>query len=468
MPQPFKHPKSGVYYYRKVVPEALRAALGKTEFRISLGTKDIREAKRLYPATAAEVDAKLSQATGGPVSLTIKQIAALAGRWYRESIARHDENPGDELGWDVWADQLRDAYHGGKTSEIVRPIVDDLLKVEGLVLDAQSRAKLDEAVLVNALEFAETQIRKAQGDYSPDPFLSTIPEWKPPQSEKASDVSKALSLDALFERWEKETNSGPRTRYDWKRIVKKLTQYLGHDDALRITQSDIAGWRDALLEAQLDPNTVENHLIVVSTIFSRAVKNKQLPGNPAEGVKVSVKRHPSKRKLPFSREDAAVLLAAARREKGAKRWVPWLLAFTGARLEEVCQSLVKDVRQEDGNWFLDINADDPGKTLKNSGSARKVPLHPALIEEGFLTYVGALPKNGPIFPDLTPDRFGRRGGNATKVLGRWVRAQGITDPRKSPNHAWRHWFKDQCRAAAIDKAIHDALTGHSSGDVGDG
>jgi len=48
-----------------------------------------------------------------------------------------------------------------------------------------------------------------------------------------------------------------------------------------------------------------------------------------------------------------------------------------------------------------------------------------------------------------------------------VRAAGITGPRKAPNHSWRHRFKDVCRGAGIEKAVHDALTGHSSGDEGD-
>ena len=139
--------------------------------------------------------------------------------------------------------------------------------------------------------------------------------------------------------------------------------------------------------------------------------------------------------------------------------MPWLLAFTGARLEEVCQSLVRDIRESKGVWYLDINSDHETKSLKNAGSARKVPLHPALIEEGFLDYLGTLPADGPLFPDLSPDRFGRRGGNGTKIIGRWVRASGITNPRKAPNHAWRHRFKDVCRGAGIEKRSMTHLRG---------
>lgn len=163
--------------------------------------------------------------------------------------------------------------------------------------------------------------------------------------------------------------------------------------------------------------------------------------NPATGIEVAAKEKAGNRRLPYTEEDAELLLRLARAEKGARRWVPWLLAFTGARLEEVCQSLVRDIRESKDVWYLDINSDHETKSLKNAGSVRKVPLHPALIEEGFLDYVRTLPADGPLFPDLSPDRFGRRGGNGTKIIGRWVRASGITNPRKAPNHAWRHRFK---------------------------
>lgn len=58
------------------------------------------------------------------------------------------------------------------------------------------------------------------------------------------------------------------------------------------------------------------------------------------------------------------------------------------------------------------------------------------------------------------------GGTATKQLGRWCRqVVGIEDPRKVL-HSARHRFKDVCRAAGIAKDVHDALTGHTAGDVG--
>ena len=44
--RPLKHPKSGVYWLRKGVPEDLRKLVGKREEKRSLQTRDPAEAKR--------------------------------------------------------------------------------------------------------------------------------------------------------------------------------------------------------------------------------------------------------------------------------------------------------------------------------------------------------------------------------------------------------------------------------------
>ena len=40
----FKHPKTGIYHFRKAIPEKLRATAGKREWKVSLGTRDSKEA----------------------------------------------------------------------------------------------------------------------------------------------------------------------------------------------------------------------------------------------------------------------------------------------------------------------------------------------------------------------------------------------------------------------------------------
>ncbi len=68
-----------------------------------------------------------------------------------------------------------------------------------------------------------------------------------------------------------------------------------------------------------------------------------------------------------------------------------------------------------------------------------------------------------LFPDIRPDKtFGLRGVTASKRVGRWLRALGMTDPRISPSHSWRHWFIGACRRTVMHVEVRSALTGHSA------
>jgi integrase len=164
-------------------------------------------------------------------------------------------------------------------------------------------------------------------------------------------------------------------------------------NAERVSKADLIGSRDALLGSGKAAKTVKNHIDVVGALYRSALDNERLQrsDNPAKGVRVAGRQIRPKERLPFTDEEAALILQAARREAGVKRWVPWLLAFTGARLDEVCQAYTSDVRKDQGIWYLDIN-ENYGKRLKNADSVRKVPLHHALLEEGLLDYVQSLPE----------------------------------------------------------------------------
>ena len=105
-------------------------------------------------------------------------------------------------------------------------------------------------------------------------------------------------------------------------------------------------------------------------------------------------------------------------------------------------------------------------SLKTSGSERIIPAHPALIENGFLKFA-AKTKFGPLFAALSPDKFGKRGGNGTKVIGRFVRQLGLKDPRLSPSHSWRHRIKTSGRKYGLAPDLLNAITGHAAKTVGD-
>ena len=141
-----------------------------------------------------------------------------------------------------------------------------------------------------------------------------------------------------------------------------------------------------------------------------------------------------------------------------------MCAYSGARLSEVCQLRREDIICVDGIWCMRLVAE--AGSLKTATAERTVPLHPALLDEGFLGFVESV-RSGPLFVGLRPDKFGNRGGSGTKQLGRWVRLLGIEDDRVQPNHGWRHRMRTLGRRHGLAPDIVDALVGHARRSVPD-
>jgi integrase len=151
--------------------------------------------------------------------------------------------------------------------------------------------------------------------------------------------------------------------------------------------------------------------------------------------------------------------------------VPWLCAYSGARAGEITQLRGQDVEERDGFFAMKLTPD--AGTIKTA-TARTVPIHEHVIEQGFLAYVRAKGK-GPLFYTVdtakavsdptNPKR--PRAVKARERLAAWVRALGVTDTAVQPNHAWRHTFKRRAARAKIEAIVRDTICGHATKDVGD-
>jgi integrase len=209
--------------------------------------------------------------------------------------------------------------------------------------------------------------------------------------------------------------------------------------------------------------TVVSEIGTLRPIWTWGIGNGLLPDgpNPFAGMSPRGSKGAGKERDPFNEAEAAMILEAARRETGWLRWVPWVLAFTGARLGEICDANAGDVREVSGVWCLDVRP-SKSRTLKTPQSQRLVPLADALLAEGFLDHARALPAGSALFPDLAVGEWGKRSSIATKTLGRRLRALGIKDDAKVAGHSWRHRMKDLLRFARIPPEAADAILGHDN------
>lgn len=453
---------------------------GATHVAVSLRTRDPRERNARHAEVTAYLASVWEGLRRGTAWLSHRQVVALAGEFYRETVGAQSDSPGEPS---IWDEVVR--LTAGKTADPITleqwlgASADDLLSRKGLVVDEDSRARLLAEIGRSLVEAAETLKRNAEGDYRPDQTASRFPAWETgerfPQQPRRSGVENAItaSITELIEGWWREAqaaHTSPSTRQSYSGALRRFVEFIGHDDATRVTPEDVIRYKDFRLQ-QVNPRTGRANsaktvhatdLAALKTIFKWAVVNRRMARNPASGIGVKVGRKAISRPKGFTDEEAAAILGAAsahvatpregHHTAAAKRWIPWLCAHTGARVGEMVQLRKRDVILEGGVWTLVITPD--AGTVK-TGKVRRIPLHPQLVEMGFPEFA-ARARGEYLFSASRPDH---RGGPRNR-LREWVRSI-ITDTRVQPNHGWRHRFITKAREAGVDQEKRRMITGHS-------
>ena len=494
--------KTGRLMYLRAYPERLLPFIpvgpnGKPPavLKISLGTKDPDSAQfgTAFAKATARYDAIVAKArkaaTGAYDPLDAPRVAYLGKlfeiEWLeREGLERWERGP-------EWAQRVRDGWEvnlpdfvewrGDGDSEAIEAYwskhARTLLSEQALVVDPKDtegfdrlcRELNDAAIRVGPLALAQLSGQTVE--------LPALPVTRdlPARTVRPSRVPMLETFDEYAE----ESQISPTTAKDWRPCVAHLVAFLGHDDAAKLTRQDLLDWRNALLKettkrgALRHPKTVRGKYIgSVKAMLSWAVDNNKLKDNVAAGLPVSIPPTEQLRERSFTSEEALAILEASlippanKLTKGhalARRWIPWLCAYSGARVNELSQLRAEDVRKVDGHWMMNITP-EAGKV--KTGKARLVPIHPHLIDQGFLAVVEAQGA-GPIFYDPSRQRAdGPANRHVAKVgerLGAWVRKDvGIDDPGIAPNHAWRHLFKSVTYSAGIEERMADAIQGHAA------
>jgi len=144
--------------------------------------------------------------------------------------------------------------------------------------------------------------------------------------------------------------------------------------------------------------------------------------------------------------------------------VPWICAYTGARAGEITQLRGSDIQRRGNDYFAKLS---PSAGKMKTRTARTVPLHEHLVEQGFVAFVEEM-GSGALFyvpapprPAEQPEPVQSPAERTRTRLGVWVRSLGITDPELSPNHAWRHTFKARAARYGMSERYSDAITGHA-------
>jgi hypothetical protein len=89
-----------------------------------------------------------------------------------------------------------------------------------------------------------------------------------------------------------------------------------------------------------------------------------VPANPTAGAKLKIRKSTAldEERLPFTDDDLSRVFGGdywrLQTESPERFWIPLVMLFSGARLEEVAQLGTRDVRQTAGVWTLHLTAED--------------------------------------------------------------------------------------------------------------
>lgn len=442
-----------------------RISQSAPDIRLSLGTPDRAEAKERHAAVANYLQGVWQAARNGPRRLTHKETVALAGEAYRTWTEAFENEPGDpELWAQVTADNIRaEAGLFGRAKLMIGP--DELLRMKsleerfgnfadaalaqkGLVVDADSRVRLIDQIGRAMREAAELNFARAAGDYSPDANVDRFPAFEQSSEKVAPQGAIELKLSDLLDKMSVERGHAQKTRSEWGRAVRSLTDHAKVTDAASITTAMVLAWRDDLVSKGLKAKTINDcYLAAVKAVYAWA--EVRIGCNPTARLPRIIRSSETSGLRGYTLGEAELVLGAALRETNpARRWLPWLMAYTGARAGEVAQLRRQDIKQEPttGIWYLDF--DPAAGRLKNKPSERVVPLHPHLVELGFPEWAVSQP-DGRLFYTERPDKKGGEGRRSRKSitinrLGDWIRddigVAAVRGGEVAPNHGWRHRF----------------------------
>ena len=231
-------------------------------------------------------------------------------------------------------------------------------------------------------------------------------------------------------------------------------------------------------EPRIAPASVKHRLGHLQALLTYAFNQRWIETNTGAGIRIEGYSKHSGFRRPFLDDELGRLFAsdlflkpgswASTRNTVSDRSLAWLFLLgltNGARIEEIGQTELINVKTDGGVRYLDLG---PDATVKNETSRRMIPLHRLILKLGFDDYVSALRRAGErrLFPELRSNKFDKLCQAASQVANRVIDRVIGDDPRVA-FHSLRHSFKDLARDATIEKYIVEQIMGHAGVTAGD-
>ncbi|MBO0141606.1 site-specific integrase [Agrobacterium sp. Ap1] len=485
---------NGRYFARVPIKEELRPYIGGTQLREPLGP-DLRTAKEnlfyhvaVFKERIRKAAEEYERDTGKSLALTTEPVdpSKLMVRHYRD-IVSHDQSMRDAGSLyatsgavdDMLVSYLRDGMSGRLTDDQYYSIIANSLEDMKVRFAPNARPgaegfrELARLMCVAQYEGLSRIAERDDGIMTGEPeHPALIDAIEQDKTEQTADVEirefDHWTFDAVIDEQERRAAMGlGRAKSEATLEKYRVAQYdfehfRKHKKVATITLADGKAWRDHMLnKGKLSRKSIKDKITIIRTLMNwanmQAEKQMFPAGDPWAALELPNVEKADSAERTYSLKDARHFLEFARTaSRTSFRWIPWIIAHTGARVNEITVLEKRDVSEVEGHWFIHIRVGD-GRTTKTH-KARKVPVHRALIAEGFIEWVKAQPE-GKLFPG---------GKNEDQRLREWIHEKVFPNRNDlpPPNHGFRHLFEDALFGGVSHKAAL-YITGRSSGSSAD-
>ena len=401
--------RGNVYWFRMAVPLALVERIGRREIKLSLRTSSHAVARLRCQRLGSGILQLIARVRAMP-DLSQETIARLARRYFEEQLSSTEElahlipsDPAVDRNFESQdsldeVERLRASLATRRYDATTKGAAADALSAAGLERkDLESFDQLCAAILRARIEAHRIYAAKLRGHYDEiaprDPLFaglnSTAMPGLPGLPQEVSDRSIAALAQNYLDL--KRPEWAPRTRLDNKRVLDLFAEVVGISRLIdTVGKDELRAYRDVLLH--LPKNYTKRkankgqsiHALIKSgekDVIQKPTITKYLTrtyafldwcaeegylASPLPRMKgpaiSSIEAHEAR--YPFSTTQLQVLFsspvytgcksASRRTEKGeqvirdGKFWIPLIALYSGMRLGEIVQLLVKDIKAEDG------------------------------------------------------------------------------------------------------------------------
>lgn len=330
-------------------------------------------------------------------------------------------------------------------------------------------------------------------------------EGRTAERRRTSRLRPTMRMRELFREWKAGNAPRPQTALEYEAAVYDFIAFAGDPAVAAIDADLLYDYRDAAAklpasmpradrqlpfpervarhenrEPKVSAATLKKRIGGIQALLTYGFQQRWIAANTGSGVQIVGYTKTQRNRRTFEDHELAGLFRAplftdrASWEAGGDRaisetlfWVFLIGLTSGARLEEVGQVAISDLREDGNIVYLDIgnsapDADKVAKHVKTAESVRLIPLHAKLIDLGFLAYRDAMLAAGhnELFPALKASELGKRTKELSRLANRLIDRHVAADSRLV-FHSLRHTFKAKGHDAGLSDRTLDQPCGHA-------